>query len=197
MLSTKFLVVFSLLLIFQDGGGAESWPSRRCRRQCTPQDCQVSSWYSWNSCSVSTCGRQGLQYRSRSVTSSASCGGGSCPELYESRQCYGSTIENCQLSSWSEWSACPAMRCDFTAIQTSTRHRITTEKCGGWCTSTFRKTRMCLRGSDNCKGYSGVCCEKSHQGLYEWFRLTVNCTLFESYSVKRPKSGKSKQMLFL
>ena len=175
----KFLVVF-ILLFSQFQNGAGFWRRRRRRRQCTPQDCEVSSWYSWNSCSVSKCGRQGSQSRSRSVTSSASCGGASCPDLHESRQCYGSTPENCQLSSWSQWSACPAKKCDFSAIQTSTRHRISTEKCGGWCTSTFRKTRMCHRAPDNCKGYSGVCCEKSSQGLYEWFRFTVNCTLFKS-----------------
>ena len=166
MLSAKFLVVFILLFIFQDGGN--SWRRRRRRRYCPPQDCQVSSWTAWSSCSASKCGRQGSQSRSRSVTSEASCGG-ACPELYTSRQCYGSSPENCQLSSWSQWSACSTTRCDSSAIQTSTRHRIATEKCGGWCTSTFRKTRMCLRGSVNCP-----------QGLYEWFRLTVNCTLFES-----------------
>ena len=110
MLSTKFLVVFILLFIFQDG--AKSWSRRRRRQYCPRQDCQVSSWYSWNSCSASRCGRQGSQSRSRSVTSQASCGGSSCPDLYESRQCYGSTSENCQLSSWSQWSACPAMKCD-------------------------------------------------------------------------------------
>ena len=147
MSSAKFRVLFILLFIFQDG--AESW--RRRRRQCSPRDCQVSSWYSWTSCSASTCGRQGSQYRTRSVTRSASCGGSSCPELYESQRCYGSTIENCQLSSWSQWSACPAKGCGSSAMQTSTRHRITTEKCGGWCTSTFRKTRLCRRGSVNCE----------------------------------------------
>ncbi|XP_074623201.1 spondin-1-like [Acropora palmata] len=81
------------------------------------------------------------------VTGYASCGGASCSDLHESRQCYGSTPENCQLSSWSQWSACTAKKC----VQTSTRHRISTEKCGGWCTSTFRTTRLCRRGSVNCE----------------------------------------------
>ena len=149
MLSAKFLLVFILPFIFHDG--AESWRRRRRRRACTPRDCQVSSWYSWNSCSVSTCGRQGYQSRSRSVASSASCGGASCPYLYESRHCYGSSSENCQLSSWSQWSACTAIRCGSSAMQTSTRHRITTEKCGGWCTTIFRKIQKCVRGPANCE----------------------------------------------
>ncbi|XP_044178994.1 spondin-1-like isoform X1 [Acropora millepora] len=149
MLSAKFLLVFILPFIFHDG--AESWRRRRRRRACTPRDCQVSSWYSWNSCSVSTCGRQGSQSRSRSVASYASCAGASCPNLYESRHCYGSNSENCQLSSWSQWSACTAIRCGSSAMQTSTRHRITTEKCGGWCTTIFRKTQKCFRGPTNCE----------------------------------------------
>ena len=185
MLSAKFLVVFILLFIFQDG--AESLRRRR-RRQCTPQDCQVSCWDSWSSCSASTYEREGSQSRSRSVTSYTSCGGGPCPELHESRQCYGSPTENCQLSSCSQWGACPAIRGNSSAIQTSTRHRITPEKCEEWHTSTIRKTWMCLREPVNCTGHSGEN-EKSDQGPYEWFRLTVNCTLFESWSVKRPKSG--------
>ncbi|XP_074624281.1 spondin-1-like [Acropora palmata] len=116
------------------------------------EHCQVSSWSYWSSCSTSTCGSQGSQTRSRSITSYPSCGGNTCPSnLHESRLCYGSRVENCQLSSWSEWSACPAIQCGSSAMQTSTRHRIITEKCGGWCTSTFRKTRMCLRPPVNCK----------------------------------------------
>ena len=165
MLSAKFLVVFILLFIFQDG--AKCW--RKCRRrQCTPQNCQLSCWDSWRSCSAFTCGREGSQSRSRSITSYASCGGGSCPELHESRQCYGSPTENCQLSSWSQCTACTAIKGNSSAIQTSTSHRITREKCEEWCTSTLRKTRMCLREPVNCTSHSGEK-EKSDQGLYECF----------------------------
>ena len=116
------------------------------------ENCQVSSWSYWSSCSASTCGSQGSQTRSRSITSYPSCGGNTCPSnLQESRLCYGSRLENCQLSLWSEWSTCPPIQCGSSAMQTSTRHRIITEKCGGSCTSTFRKTRMCLRPPVNCK----------------------------------------------
>ncbi|KAK2561270.1 Spondin-1 [Acropora cervicornis] len=87
-----------------------------------------------------------------SIITYASCGGNTCPSnLRESRLCYGSRAENCQLSSWSEWSVCPAIRCGSSAMQTSTRQRITTEKCGGWCTTTFRKRRWCFRRPVNCK----------------------------------------------
>lgn len=113
MVLGKFLIVFILLFIFQDG--------TRRSRQGTRQDCQVSSWNSWSSCSAST------RFRPRSVSSSASSRGGSYPDFCESWQCYGSSIENCQLSSWSKWRACSAIRCGSSTMQTRTRHRITTK----------------------------------------------------------------------
>ncbi|XP_015765493.1 PREDICTED: spondin-1-like [Acropora digitifera] len=136
--------------------GGDACPNLRESRLCygsRPQNCQLSSWsYWWSSCSASTCGREGSQTRSRSIITHASCGGNTCPSnLRESRLCYGSRAENCQLSSWSEWSACLATRCGSSAIQTRIRHRITTEKCGGWCTTTFRKSRWCFRRPVNCK----------------------------------------------
>ena len=166
--NAAFLVLFFILVV--DIHHYSAWRRRR-RRRCPVVHCNVTSWSYWSSCSASTCGRQGSQTRSRYIITNASCGIDTClPNLQESRLCYGSRIENCQLSSWSQWSACPAEKCDFSAIQTSTRHRISTEKCGGWCTWTFRKTKMCRRAPDNCK---------SSQGLYKWFPLTVNCTPFE------------------
>ncbi|KAL9966417.1 hypothetical protein ACROYT_G024486 [Oculina patagonica] len=91
------------------------------------------------------------------------------------RQCYGTTPVNCQLSSCSEWSACTTPR-GVSGTQSSSRHRITAEQYGGTCTSTFRKTRACpdrscLNGGSFkgsiffCKeGYSGKCCEKAAGG---------------------------------
>ncbi len=103
-------------------------------------------------------------------------GGAPCPDLYETRPCYGTTPVNCQLSSWSEWSACTTP-CGVLGTQSSSRHRITTEQCGGSCTSTFRKTRACpdlscLNGGslkdDTCfckEGYSGKCCQKGKRAI--------------------------------
>ena len=155
--------------------GGAACPTLDETRQCygsKPVDCQVSSWNSWSSCSTDTCGQQGLQRRSRTVASSASCGGAACPTLDETRQCYGSKQVDCQVSSWSQWSACP-ITCGVSGIQSSTRHRIIAEKCGGACPYTLRKTRQCqkircLNGgtlqeqSCFCKeGYTGDCCERS------------------------------------
>ena len=61
-------------------------------------------------------------------------------------------------------------------IQTSSRHRIITEQCGGTCSTTFRKTRGCpeqsclnggsLHSNGTCfcnEGFSGDCCQKKLQ----------------------------------
>ncbi|KAL9966411.1 hypothetical protein ACROYT_G024478 [Oculina patagonica] len=153
--------------------GGAACPNLKETRYCygtAPQDCQVRSWSYWSSCSTSQCGQQGSQSRSRTVRTSSGCGGAPCPDLRETRQCYGTRSVNCQLSSWSKWSACTTP-CGISGTQSSSRHRITTEQCGGTCTSTFHKTRRCpylscLNGGSLrrsicfCKeGFSGECCE--------------------------------------
>ena len=84
---------------------------------------------------------------------------------------------DCQLSSWSEWTA-STVPCGVSGTQHSARHRIVTEQCGGTCTSTFQTTRACpdvscLNGGSlkdgSCfykEGYSGNFCEKKGKGVY-------------------------------
>ena len=154
-------------------GGAPC-PNLSETRHCygnTPQDCQVSSWSPWSFCSTAQCGQQGSQSKSRTEVSSSACGGAPCPDLLETRLCYANKPVDCQLNSWSEWSACTTP-CGVSGTQHSDRHRNVTEQCGGKCTSTFRKTRACpelscLNGGrlkdGKCfciEGYSGYCCEK-------------------------------------
>ena len=167
MVSVTITVLVAFLIFVHP---SDAW-SRRRRRRCPVGDCQVSSWSSWSACSALQCGQHGSQSRSRQEESSASCGGAQCRDLYQTRQCYASKRVDCQLSSWSEWSACTTP-CGVSGTQHSTRHRIVIEQCGGTCTSTFRKTRECpdlsclnggslFDGSCFCKQrYSGNCCEK-------------------------------------
>ena len=82
--------------------------SRRRRGSCTPRNCQVSHWSSWNPCSVNQCGQQGSQSRSRTVISSLGCEGDQCPNLYETQQCNGIKPINCQVGLCSLWSGCVA-----------------------------------------------------------------------------------------
>lgn len=89
------------------------------------------------------------------------------------RQVNGSCYPvDCQLSRWSKWSACTTP-CGISGTQSSDRHRVITEECGGTCWSTFRKTRACpklncLNGgslqNETCfckENYSGVCCQEA------------------------------------
>ena len=173
----KFCNIVIALLFFNCFLETDTWRRRRRRRRsCSPRNCEVSSWSSWSSCSAEKCGQQGSQRRTRWRVSEPSCGGSECPTLEETRQCYGTRSVNCQLSSWSAWSACSTL-CGISGIQTSARHRIITERCGGSCSSTFRKTRACMElsclnggslehGICFCKeGYSGNCCEKGNRQL--------------------------------
>ena len=171
MLSAK-ITILTLLAFFVVFRQTDAWRRRR-RRRCTPRACEVTPWSSWSWCSADQCGQQGSQRRTRTEVSPSSCGGTECPALEETRQCYSSKVANCQLSSWSQWSACTTP-CGVSGFQFTTRHRVKTEQCGGTCTSTFRKTRACLElsclngGSLKgrkcfCKeGYSGNCCEKGN-----------------------------------
>ena len=171
MFSAKIFIVVVLMVWFVLVSQCDAWRRRR-RRRCPVRDCDITSWSYWSYCSADQCGQQGYQSRSRMIVSQPSCGGATCPDnRYETRQCYGSTAVDCDLSYWSEWSACTTV-CGVSGMQTSSRHRITTEQCGGSCTSTFSKTRSCPQisclnggslkdGTCFCKeGYSGNCCGK-------------------------------------
>lgn len=179
--------------------GGAACPGLAETRLCyssTPVDCQLSSWSEWSVCST-PCGVSGTQSSDRHRITTAQCGGTctstfqktrACPELsclnegilkdntcfckdgYGGVCCEKSVSLDCQLSSWSEWSACTT-QCGVSGTQSSERSKIRAEK-GGTCTSVFRKTRACpelscLNGGsleDNtcvCKmGFTGVCCEK-------------------------------------
>lgn len=169
MISGKVLVIVVALLMLVHQ--SDAWRRRRRRRRrCPVRNCQVGSWSSWSSCSAPQCVQQGSQGRSRTQVSSPACGGAQCPDLHETRQCHANKPVDCQLSSWSKWSACTTP-CGVSGTQHSARQRIFTEQCGGTCTSTFQKTRACPElsclnggslkdGTCFCKeGYSGYCCE--------------------------------------
>ena len=181
MLSAR-TTVFALFVSFIVFEHTEAWSGRRRRRyQCSPSACEVSSWSSWSSCSVNSCGQsgqqRGQQRRSRTISSQPSCGGAACPSLDETRQCYSSTPVNCQLSSWSEWSACTATSCGARGTQSSSRHRIIKEQCGGTCTSTFRKTQSCY-------SHASVDCQ-----LSSWSEWSACAKTSTSYACKGIESS--------
>ena len=107
--------------------------------RCTPQDCQVSSWTYWSSCYGERCGGRGVQRRTRWQDIVPSCGGSECPILEETRSCDSElTRWDCQLSSWSHWSTC-STPCGVSGVESSSRYKIITEQCGGYCPSILLK----------------------------------------------------------
>ncbi|XP_062505201.1 protocadherin Fat 4-like isoform X3 [Corticium candelabrum] len=104
-------------------------------------------WSSWGSCPA-VCG-SGLQYRSRSITKRASCGGSSCPSTTDAKSCFEKRVVPCQVSGWSEWTACSNLCGKGSQI----RSRLVTvkAKCGGSCPS-LSETRSCtsIASSRNC-----------------------------------------------
>ena len=170
MFSAKTSIVVILLVWFCLTSDCDAWRRRR-RRRCPVKNCDITSWSYWSYCTADRCGQEGYRSRSRVIVSKPPCGGKDCPDnLSETRQCFGSKVVDCELSYWSEWSRCTAS-CGISGTQSSSRHRITIEQCGGTCSSFLTRTRSCqLTGCFNggtlkggacfCKaGFSGDCCQ--------------------------------------
>ena len=71
------------------------------------QDCLVTPWTAWSSCSKSCDG--GIHTRTRSVSVKAEGTGSACPELTDTDACNTitcNTKETCVLFEWSTWSTC-------------------------------------------------------------------------------------------
>ncbi|XP_033116078.1 neurogenic locus notch homolog protein 1-like [Anneissia japonica] len=129
------------------------------RGQCCDikvQDCAMSSWNQWSSCSHS-CGPLGKQFRTRDIDRSSACGGQTmfpsflseeqscntfclnsgklienrcdCPIGY-SGTCCECKIQDCVMDAWSEWSAC-SKKCGPLGKQFRTRNVIKEHACGG------------------------------------------------------------------
>ncbi|CAH3130574.1 unnamed protein product, partial [Pocillopora meandrina] len=153
MFSAKTFTVLILLMLFCLTSDCDAWRRRRRRRApppCPVKNCDITLWSYWSYCSTDQCGQQGSQSRSRTVVSEPSCGGTECPDnLSETRQCSGSKAVDCKLSHWSEWSGCTTV-CGVLGTQSSVRHRITIEQCGGTCSSSLIKTRSCQQTGFDC-----------------------------------------------
>ena len=165
-----FLLIFAICIT-----QSLSWRRRRRRRFCTKVDCVVNPWSSWSHCSAKQCGQPGTRERRRIVRLPPNCGGTPCPSLVDVVPCKGDSRVDCQLSSWSSWSAC-SLLCG--GVQTSTRYVVAKEQCGGTpCNSTSSKARACkvtgclnqgilVDGQCSCiSGYYGACCQ--HNSKYK------------------------------
>ena len=84
------------------------------KRYVEPEDCILSEWTHWTSCSVS-CGG-GQHSRHRSILVKPKGGGETCRGALEVTepcympQCSGRNFTDCQLGQWTEWSDCSGCR---------------------------------------------------------------------------------------
>lgn len=78
---------------------------RACNTQVCAEDCSVSEWGDWTTCTKS-CGT-GSQTRTRSVDRDTAYGGKRCPKLSSSRDCnsYACPVD-CTVTEWEKWSLC-------------------------------------------------------------------------------------------
>jgi len=138
------------------------------------QDCQLSTWGAWTSCS---CKCFGVQERQRNVAQYARGKGKSCADksLKEVKACNPATGESppgnckpdkqvaCVLGSWEEWSKCSAS-CDG-GQKTRIRHILSPAGNGGApCEDILAETANC--STNSCK--HGICIDCIWGAWAEW-----------------------------
>jgi len=103
-----------------------------CNVQPCPIDCVLGEWQGWSECSaVGGCGG-GVMTRNRQKMQDAEHGGAMCEVTNESEMCaMQSCDEDCELSSWSDWSGC-SKACD-TGFQRRKKKILKPKKGNGWC----------------------------------------------------------------
>jgi hypothetical protein len=121
-----------------------SCPGGVCRDgTCVPaNDCQVSPWTEWSTCSKA-CGG-GTQMRTRTVTQPPTNGGRACPPLSETRACNTQPCAmpvDCQVSAWTEWGMCS--RTCGGGMQVRTRTVTQQPMNGGMACPALRESRPC------------------------------------------------------
>nr|XP_026689790.1 thrombospondin type-1 domain-containing protein 7B-like isoform X3 [Ciona intestinalis] len=129
--------------------------------QC-PVDCQVGSWSSWGSCSVS-CGN-GTHSRTRNITVNPAYGGDSCPATVEHGTCVVPK-QDCVVSSWGSWGVC-SKACGPGSQNRSRIITVDTDHCGAACPP--------LQDSQGCTGIQcPVDCQVSSWS--DWTDCSVSC----------------------
>ena len=105
---------------------------------CTAEDCIMGSWNDWSSCS-NTCGDTN-QSRERQILHDGSKH--NCSNLSQTRPCNNPQCpRNCEVTPWSDWSACNAL-CGG-GHQHQTRYIKVYAENGGTCTEPLINERPC------------------------------------------------------
>ncbi|XP_066935500.1 protocadherin Fat 4-like isoform X3 [Clytia hemisphaerica] len=140
-----------------------------CMHSCCPVNCVYNSWGSWTGCS-NQCG-QGMQQRTRTIKSQASCNGVACQDSQKksTKMCTQYIDVDCLLSTWSAWSQC-TNGCGK-GTQRRTRKVTRPNKCRGQKCGTLTEQKTCYsyRERTNCVvsqwSAFGQCSEKCGQGV--------------------------------
>jgi len=165
------------------GGRGCSLPlseSRGCadlaRPQCTIQDCVVSEWSEWHTCSKTCMG--GITERFRKIVTHASIGGKACQsgDLLEVTGCGSGScdVENdCQDGKWGDWQGWTECTKSCSGGYKWTSRRIDQEanKCGTPVTGPAIKAERC---HDNVTCAGAVDCQLSTWSL--WTTCKHPCT---------------------
>ena len=158
----------SVLVKPQHGGRACDAPLERtlgCSAGDCPTHCEVSAWGTWSACSRS-CGL-GSKMRKRAITSHASNGGYTCPELQDTGSCELAICgSDCRVSDWTDWSSCTAT-CGVGSMQVRTRTITAMPHDGGHTCPSLHEMRIC--DSPACP----VHCSQSE--WTEWTSCTQKC----------------------
>ncbi|XP_033114231.1 A disintegrin and metalloproteinase with thrombospondin motifs adt-2-like [Anneissia japonica] len=147
--------------------------------ECEIQDCEMTPWSEWSAC-TRECGPQGTRFRTRNVAKQPACGGAPCSEIVTqeekcNRVCYNGgnlddysdkctcpgysgeccecKIQDCVMTSWSDWSAC-SQKCGWDGTRFRTRDVYIAPTCGGTECYGFVDHQSCNYGV-MCSGTSG------------------------------------------
>merc|ERR1711871_338128 len=115
-----------------------------CDRGTCPQDCSVTAWGDWTTCSKS-CGK-GMHSRRREIdTINPGASGYVCPSLSEHRHCNDHACPvNCIEGPFGAWSTC-SVKCGGGGTQTRKRAGVQNAAYGGLCLPA-EESRTCGEG---------------------------------------------------
>jgi hypothetical protein len=112
-----------------------------CNFAMCPVNCVVDTeWQPWTACSA-TCG-EGVQYRTRLITTRPQYGGKNCDPVSGDRKCNQHACPvDCHQSAWGDWSACT--RSCGSGTQSHTRSTNSEPEHGGLACGVHQETRFC------------------------------------------------------
>jgi hypothetical protein len=148
--------------------------SRECNAQPCPQDCAVSAWEEWVTCSKS-CGN-GSQKRARTVEVVMMADGKECPTLAETRSCNNWDCPvDCSMSEWSAWSSCSSS-CGEDGTTQRVRRVLAVGGYGGKACGSTKDGKVC--NNAECPVHCVV------SGFTEWSSCSRTCGIGEQMKTR-------------